>query len=362
MALTAQPTPWHVLGASVRGATHARAGLPNQDALAWLPIIETGWPLVLSLADGHGSPRSFRSADGARLAAEVALRELSAFLGSQEEYPDLAQLRQLGDDLLPQAIVSQWGAAVAEALAQHPLQEAELERLEAEAGVGARQTVEASPLLAYGTTVLAAAVTPFALLYLQLGDGDVLVVSPTGEVSRPLPRDTRLLANETTSLCMPDAWKEIRTAIAPLTETAPALILLATDGYANSFRDEAAFLQVGPDLLDLLRSDGWEAVQASLPIWLTETSEAGSGDDITVGLLWCLDTLPTAERQKPLQARQDDDAAKAVPEDAPAARAAAADEAGAQTEQERVCIHDRASGACCTRGAGNLMCHGSPRR
>lgn len=345
MAVTPQPALWRVLGASVRGATHARAGFPNQDALAWLPTTGTGWPLVLSLADGHGSPRSFRSAAGARLAVEVVLRELSTFLGSLGDGQDLEQLRHLGKDLLPQAIVSQWGVAVAEALAQHPLQETELERLEAEAGVGARQTVEASPLLAYGTTVLAAAVTPFALLYLQLGDGDLLVVSPAGKVSRPLPKDARLLANETTSLCMPEAWKEVRLAIHPLAWAPPALILLATDGYANSFRDETAFHRVGPDLVDLLRSDGWEAVQASLPQWLTETSEAGSGDDITVGLLWCLDTLPTAERQEVLQARQDDDDALVLAsENPPVFIAAEAEEAEALIEEEHTGIHGRTPG------------------
>jgi serine/threonine protein phosphatase PrpC len=335
MALTPQPTRWRVLGASVRGATHTRAGIPNQDALVWLPPAGIGWPLILSLADGHGSPRSFRSAAGAHLAVDVTLRELSAFLARQGEHPDLAQLRQLGNDLLPQAIVAQWSAAVAEALTRHPLEEKELERLEAEAGANARQAVETHPFLAYGTTVLAAAVTPFALLYLQLGDGDLLVVSPTGEVSRPLPRDPRLLANETTSLCMPEAWKEMRVAIDPLTEATPALVLLATDGYANSFRDEAAFLQVGPDLVNLLRSDGWEVVQASLPRWLAETSEAGSGDDITVGLLCCLDTLSTAECQEPQRSsRDEEDTPMAASKDPPATRAMEGYEARARTEQE----------------------------
>jgi hypothetical protein len=39
-----------------------------------------------------------------------------------------------------------------------------------------------------------------------------------------------------------------------LVETPPALILLATDGYANSFPDEAGFLKVGSDLLGMIRS------------------------------------------------------------------------------------------------------------
>ena len=59
------------------------------------------------------------------------------------------------------------------------------------------------------------------------------------------------------------------------------LVLLATDGYANSFREDRGFLKVGTDLLGMLRSDGLDHVKANLGDWLRETSEGGSGDDIT---------------------------------------------------------------------------------
>jgi hypothetical protein len=69
------------------------------------------------------------------------------------------------------------------------------------------------------------------------------------------------------------------------------LILVATDGYANSFVNDAAFLRVGSDILDILRRDGAQVVQDSLGDWLREASDAGSGDDITVGLLYRADIL-----------------------------------------------------------------------
>lgn len=71
--------------------------------------------------------------------------------------------------------------------------------------------------------------------YLQLGDGDLLTVAASGEVERP------------------------------------PLILAATDGYANSFRDETSFHQVAQDLWGMVRD---------------EASRQGSGDDITAGLIW----------------------------------------------------------------------------
>lgn len=65
----------------------------------------------------------------------------------------------------------------------------------------------------------------------------------------------------------------------------PELALIATDGYANSFRDEANFLQVGADFHRLLQTEGAEYIAQHLESWLQEASHAGSGDDITVGLM-----------------------------------------------------------------------------
>jgi hypothetical protein len=73
--------------------------------------------------------------------------------------------------------------------------------------------------------------------------------------------------------------------VEPLQEP-PALILLATDGYANSFRTDQDFLKVGSDMLEMIRRDGWQYVKNRLNGWLAEASQLGSGDDITVGLMY----------------------------------------------------------------------------
>ena len=70
-------------------------------------------------------------------------------------------------------------------------------------------------------------------------------------------------------------------------EEVPALVLLSTDGYANSFEDDGGFLSVGSDLLMMLREHDTAAVQRDLETWLEEASREGSGDDITLGVL-CL--------------------------------------------------------------------------
>jgi hypothetical protein len=112
-------------------------------------------------------------------------------------------------------------------------------------------------------------------------------------VRRPLPPDERLFANHTTSLCSPRAADEFRVGFQLLDTHSPqpALILVSTDGYANSFKDERGFLRVGPDLLQMLRTEGVEPVRDCLPVWLEEASRLGSGDDVTVGLLYREDAV-----------------------------------------------------------------------
>jgi serine/threonine protein phosphatase PrpC len=266
---------WQVVGKSVRGAAHERSGLPNQDAIHWLPAAGCGLAVVLAVADGHGSARYPRSHCGARLAVETATRIIYDFLDSHAAVQNLSLTKRTADEWLPGALVRAWLAAVEDDLHDNPLADEELRALASDAVAGT----------AYGATMLAAAVSETFVLYLQLGDGDILTVSETGAVLRPLPRDDRLLGNETTSLCSNAAWREFRLSFQPISKAPPALILLTTDGYPNSFRDESGFFKVGSDILEIVRNEGLEKVDANLEGWLRDSTLAGSGDDVTLGLL-----------------------------------------------------------------------------
>jgi serine/threonine protein phosphatase PrpC len=276
---------WHIIGKTVRGASHERTELPNQDAIGWELKSEKGTPLILAVSDGHGSTRSFRSHHGAQFAVQTAKEVLNEFLGSLPKLSDLSAIKRVAEEQLPQQLVRKWKDEADVHLQQHPFSPAETEVLRTK-----------HHFLAYGATLLTVLVTDSFILYLQLGDGDILTVSETGEVSRPLPSDDRLFANVTTSLCSDNAWGDFRCRFQvrdpQLSEQTPALILLATDGYADSFRDDAGFLKVGEDIWGLICSDGLDAVESSLPMWLTEASQVGSGDDITLGLVCRVSAIP----------------------------------------------------------------------
>jgi hypothetical protein len=265
------PNQWQVAGQSVRGAVHERNGLPNQDAIHWLPDSGLGSSIVLAVADGHGSARYSRSHIGARLAVESSTQLVEEFLNSQTDAGHLSLIKDTTEEWLPRALVRKWVELVVEHLNSDPLEESE------------------QSVVAYGATLLVAAVTEQFALYLQLGDGEILTVSESGEVTRPLTRDDRLFGNETTSLCAPEAWRDFRVSFQPFVQSPPALILLSTDGYPNSFRDESGFFKVGSDILNMIRENGLTFINDNLSGWLSDSTLAGSGDDVTLGILCSID-------------------------------------------------------------------------
>jgi hypothetical protein len=280
---------WRVIGASVRGTSHHRSGIPNQDAIRWLPKSGIGPPLALLLSDGHGSALNFRSDVGAHLAVNCAAPLIQSLCEGQLTPFSLSAVKRIAQERLPVEIVRAWQDSVDAHLAKYRFTEGELEGLVDALGTEACEKLECHPRLAYGATLLAVLITQSYFLFLQLGDGDILAVTADGAVSRPVPSDARLFANETTSLCRDGSWGDFRVRFAPRYDNAPVMILVSTDGYANSFVDDAGFLAVGRDILEILRVDGATAIESNLDLWLQEASEAGSGDDITVGLAYVAD-------------------------------------------------------------------------
>ncbi len=274
---------WTAFGASVRGAQHRREGRPNQDAVAWspqAPLPQAGEAVAaVAVADGHGHASGLRAGKGARIAVETAVRLAAAGMpgitGPDGASGFLASL--------PDGIKAAWDEQVRREASVDPFGEGELAGLPGGGGTGSRSALLLEPGLAYGTTVILAAAVGEHLLLAQLGDGDVLLVEAGGAVARALTRDPYLVANQTWSLSSGDAARRFTTLLVPAASV--ELVLVATDGYSNSFRDAAGFDQTGSDMLEFLRRFGWPELTRKLPEWLASTTEEGSGDDVTVGLL-----------------------------------------------------------------------------
>lgn len=281
---------WRFIGQSVRGASHIRDGKPNQDAIDWLPraeadvgkadgpscVVEDDLPLVVAISDGHGSERYTHSDRGSRFAVEAAKSILHEFIKARDNTPFQAVHHSAKTDL-PGLIVKRWKERVDADIAQ-------------ESGNEKANRADPERFVAYGATLLAVAITASYVLYLQLGDGDILALAPDDTVYRPLDKDAQLIANETYSLCQTAAKEYFKVEVKPFSALPaarmPSLIMLSTDGYANSFESDEAFQDAARDYWNMARKkDGLEAVRERLEEWLLDTSKEGSGDDITLGII-----------------------------------------------------------------------------
>jgi hypothetical protein len=265
---------WGVLGASQVGASHIRHGIPNQDCIG--PTENPDGSIILVVSDGHGSPRSFRSDIGSRLAVQAAIEVCKDFIEQVRDTP-IAFARNQAEQQIPRRILKKWedGVRIHHELNGFSPEEQLL--------VG---TPDRYPI-AYGATLLVAFATQRYLVAFQLGDGDILAVSDeTGEVSFVIEKDPSLIANETTSLCQKEAWKYFRFRFHLFESRPPALILISSDGYSNSFATTSGFRKTGIDFLDILTKQGPEWLASKLPQWLEEASCEGSGDDISVGIIY----------------------------------------------------------------------------
>jgi hypothetical protein len=272
---------WSVIKGSVTGASHLRNGSEsdNQDAIESCVGDDDGPPVVLAVSDGHGSPKNFRSNVGSKLAVQVSVQITTEFLDKVKAL-SVSEIKRAAERHLTADLIREWRQRVKEHFDREPFE----------------VSAEGQEYLAYGATLLLVAIGAGFVFYLQLGDGDIRAVSgETKQVEHPLPPDPTLIANETTSLCMKDAHKLFRFAFQNTQNGPPALILASSDGYSNSFSTPGAFDQVASDLLRIIHDedDGWTRIEQQLEGWLTEASQKGSGDDVSLGIICRQDLIRT---------------------------------------------------------------------
>lgn len=249
---------WYSGGASVIGAAHVRRNLVNQDAISWYPRKGVDDRFVIAVADGHGGSEHFRAEFGAKLALQAVQNTLDWYLDA----PD--SLDQLSKDL-----IEVWQNLVRDHVASHPFD----------------RTMKGSDLEPYGSTLVTVAATASHCLALQIGDGDLFLGFPDGQLERPLADDTGLVGEQTYSLCMHEASRHIRSRLYEIDHCSrwPDFALIATDGVSKSFVDDDAFKQVVQQYRELVQTEqGLQSTLAALPDWLGEVSNNGSGDDASL--------------------------------------------------------------------------------
>ena len=266
-----------VFGKSVQGASHKRTNTECQDSMKKLRLGENA--MILTIADGHGSKSCPFSKSGSSIAVNSFCKVMkNLYSGYADDLEKLmAYLNRDGDTKIAQFIHNEWKNRV---ISTHKQKKREISNNDN----GELNEIEIYKQ--YGTTLVGVLITPLFIFALQIGDGDITFVNSNG--ARPFLDSDKILGTETHSLSKIDAWKKAITVIyrSELFKNEPSLLMLSTDGFSNSFKNEQEFHKACVDYFSMIQQHGAEAIKENLQEWLDETSELGCGDDITLLLAY----------------------------------------------------------------------------
>lgn len=138
----------------------------------------------------------------------------------------------------------------------------------------------------YGTTLLGMLITDSFVFSFQIGDGDISIVTKADVSSLVTPE--KFLGTETHSLSRPDAWRKAVASVRrrEMENEESYMYILSTDGFANSYTSDIEYQKTCKEYMKMIQDHGADTVQENLKNWLTETSELGCGDDITVVMVY----------------------------------------------------------------------------
>lgn len=252
---------------SVKGASHEEIGQGCQDSARIFIADEFA---VATVSDGHGSEKHFRSAAGSEMATRIAIRSICDFCernhGLDKIFPanPAETARRIAAN-----IICGWNSEIAAHIKLLPLDDREEGIVEKYGGI----TNE----VMYGATLIVAGMTENICFGLQIGDGSFCALDG-GEMTFPMPEDSKLVGNLTTSLCDNDAIGNFRYFYR---EGCYSGVMLSSDGLINSFVNESDYLKFGHRVLTAV-GDG---TASQLGEHLKTRSRCGSRDDISVAAL-----------------------------------------------------------------------------
>ena len=276
---------------SIIGGSHTKHGKGCQDfSLKY----EDEDMSIASVADGHGEDNCFRSARGAVLAVTSAINGIHEFVKYHEVKfaPPLFKKKIiLSQDEWDKAlrdlvrrIIASWQVKVEEDYTARPFSPEELSladekhRKRFEAGNGLNK--------AYGTTLLACAITQYYWFGIHIGDGRFSALYPDGSFDQPVPWDERCYLNVTTSICDDDADKSARLYFSLNTERKPPVaVFICTDGIDDNYPvdgNEKHLFKLYRTIALTFAEDGFESTDSQLKDLAISFATKGKGDDTSI--------------------------------------------------------------------------------
>lgn len=271
---------------SVQGASHIKKNKECQDASDSFFDEKMAVAIV---CDGHGGDDYIRSAVGSKLAVAVAKKNIVNFLNTiTKELFFMNPERNVKN--LEASIINGWNEAIYMHFRQTPFTEAELSGVSEKARK--KYTQYGRIESAYGTTLIAVAMTNEFWFGIHIGDGKCVAVNPEGKFVQPIPWDPKCFLNATTSICDSDALERFRHFYS---EKLPVAVFVGSDGIDDCFSNNEQLHNLYKTILYSFGTSEFEEAKDGLKDYLPRLSAKGSGDDVSIAAMFDFDLVPELE-------------------------------------------------------------------
>ena len=271
---------------SVQGASHIKRNKECQDS----SISYSDEKIAIAIVcDGHGGDDYMRSAVGSQCACNAAERNIKSFLEKVSKEKFFENPEKLLKDL-EASIINVWNQLIYAHYEQNPFFEAELNVISEKARKKYIQDGRIES--AYGTTLIAVAMTHEYWFGMHIGDGKCVEITPEGKFVQPIPWDKKCFLNATTSICDSDALNSFRHFYS---EKLPVAVFVGSDGIDDCFNNNEQLHNLYKTVLYSFGTSEFEEALEGLKDYLPRLSAKGSGDDVSIAAMLDLDLVPELE-------------------------------------------------------------------
>lgn len=267
---------------SVQGASHIKKNKECQDASLSYYDEECAIAIV---CDGHGGDDYMRSAYGSQFGVKVAEKNIRNFIKNIKADEFKSNNKEL-IKRLKASIINDWNEAIYAHYAENPFTETELAVI---SGKAKKKYLDDKRIeSAYGTTMIAVAMTKEFWMGIQIGDGKCVAVNPEGKFLQPIPWDNKCFLNATTSICDSQAINNFRHFCS---EKLPIAVFVGTDGIDDCFKNDEQLNNLYKTVLYSFMTTDFEEAINDLRDYLPRLSAKGSGDDVSVAAMIDFDRI-----------------------------------------------------------------------
>lgn len=270
-----------VFYSSAQGASHSKKHKECQD---WSGSYHDEKCAIAIVCDGHGGDDYVRSGIGSKIACEVAKKDIKCFIDTAK----VENLNENSDELLrglEASIISGWNKSVRQDFEKRPFTDDDLKCVSEKAKAKYRKGEIES---AYGTTLIAVAMTKDYWFGLQIGDGKCVAVNRESQFGKPIPKNEKCFLNVTTSICDEDALINFRHRYS---QKLPAAIFVGSDGTDDSFSNDEQLYGLYRTIVYSFGTTNFEEAKKDLEEYLPRLSAKGSGDDVSIAAIFDMDAI-----------------------------------------------------------------------